>query len=259
MTYAVKQDLDRTNRGWSLNLWGNCPFQDIQDDPRLGFAFYDDFVHTNAADWTTNHIAGTSTVAKSSSHRGLLVLSAGAATDTHGGNLGLGGATSSFVTPAADRQIWLEWLHFPTVQVTTLGSSFMGLSTQPSTTVPLTTTGALATSIDRIGFSSLDSINLKFNYLRSGATAYLGSTLDTQVTGEWMKLGFFIDGLTSVTPYINSVAQDKIVATSTVSLPNAVMNLAFSTVSGGGTVTPLLTFDWVRFACLDQASDIVTL
>ena len=100
--------------------------------------------------------------------------------------------------------------------------------------------------------------------LRSGATAYLGSALTVKGTtttitgGDWIKLGFFIDGLTSVTPFVNSVRQTTISPTSAILQPNAVMNIAFSCVAKGGTGVPSLALDWIRFALQDEAGGIVT-
>lgn len=260
MTMHLKSGTPRTNRGWSNQLWDNCPWQAIRDNPGNGFTFFTDFIEGNAADWTTNHIAGTSAVAQASAHGGHLTLSAGAATDTHGGNLALGAATSAFVTPSATTQIWMEFVMKQTLQTSTLGSGFWGLSTQATTAIPLTTTGALATSISRIGFSTLDSADLKFNYLRSGSTAYLSSAaLDSCVTDEWMKLGFFYDGLSTIIPFINGLPQTTIATTATYLGPNAVMNFAFSIVSGGGTGTPTTTLDWVRLACWDESVTTITL
>ena len=258
MTMELHSDGTRGGRSWTNDLWQTCPWQGIGNDPGLGFRFFTDFVGENAADWTGNAIAGSGAIAQASAHFGHLVLTAAAATDTHGVNAGLGGATSAFVTPSASTTIFFECLVKQTLQTSTLGSSFMGLCTQPSTTVPLGTTGALATSVNRIGFNCLDSAALNFNYLDSGATAYTASVSDTVVTDEWMKLGFRINGLTSVTPYINSVRQATIVASSTATLPDGVMNLAFSVVSGGGTGTPTMTLDWVRFACVDNNQSVVT-
>jgi len=259
MGMNLHTDGNRTGRHWTNRLWANCPFNAIRDNPGLGTAGMMDFPPGNAGDWTTNHIAGTSTIAASGAVYGGLVISAGAATDTHGANVALGAATSGFITPSATSRIWFECLIKQTLQTSTLGSSFVGLSTQATTAIPLTTTGALATSISRIGFNNLDSADWNFNYLRSGATAYTADTGDDAVTDEWMKLGFFLDGLTSVTPYINSLPLTTIAATSTKTLPNAVMNLTFSVVSGGGTGTPTMTIDWVRWAFLSEVSSYVTL
>ncbi len=122
----------------------------------------------------------------------------------------------------------------------------------------MTTTGAL-TATDYIGWQALDAATAKFTYLNSGATLYVGSTIGTYVTAQWTKVGFLIDGLTSVTPYYNGARQDVIVATATKSIPDDVMNATWSAVSGGGTGTPTMTVDWVRFACVDDRTAVVTL
>ena len=255
MTMEVHSDGLRTGRSWTNDLWATCPWQGIGNDPGLGFRFFTDFVGENAGDWTVNSIGGTSTVALSSGHGGWLTYSANSTTDAQGGNLGLGAATSSFVTPSASTVIFYEILCKLTMNTGgTVGSSYIGLSTQPTTSIPLGSTGAMATSIDRIGFNLLDSTAVRFNYLNNGATAYAGDSLHTAVEATWMKLGFRMNGLTSVTPYVNSVRQSTIVATSSASLPDGVMNVALSTVNGASSAgTHTIVVDWLRIACHDTA------
>lgn len=255
-TVTVSSGVSYRGRGWTPALWNSCPFPVVRDNPGLGFTFFDDFIGTHTGTTTTGvgggytltAIAGTPTIAMDNAHFGTATATAAAATDTHGFIINPGSATAACITPAAGRKIFFEMLVKQTLQTVTLGSSFIGFATQAT---GMTTTGAL-TAADYIGFQALDAATVKFTYLNQGATLYVGSTLTTYVTAQYFRLGFVIDGLNSVQPYINGAAGDIVVATSTKSIPDAVMNLTWQDVSGGGTGTPTMTVDWVRMCCLDE-------
>jgi hypothetical protein len=249
-------------RGFTPDLWNNIPFPVIRDNPGLGFTFFDDFIGTHTGTTTTGvggaytltAIAGTPTIAMDNAHGGTVTATAAAATDTHGFIINPGSATAACVTPAAGRILAFEILVKQTLQTVTLGSSFIGLATQAQ---GMTTTGAL-TATNYIGFQVLDTDDLKFTYLNSGATLYVDSTKITDVvSAQWYRLGFVIDGLNSVTPYINGSRLSTIAVTSTKSMPDDIMNLTWQAVSGGGTGTPTMTVDWWRFACYEQPNNSI--
>lgn len=249
-------------RGWTPALWNGIPFPVIRDNPRFGFTYFNDFVgeHTGTTTtgvgggFTLTAIAGSPTIAMDNAHGGTVTATAAAATDTHGFIINPGSATAACVTPAAGRTIAFEILVKQTLQTSTLGSSFIGLATQAA---GMTTTGAL-TANDYIGFQALDSDDLKFTYLNQSATLYVDSSKITDVVStQWYRLGFLLDGLRSVTPYINGQALTTIAATSAKSIPDAVMNLTWQAVSGGGTGTPTMTVDWIRFACYEEPTDSI--
>jgi hypothetical protein len=254
---------DRTSREFTYDLWRDCPFEAMRSNPRLGFAYYNDFIGDHTGTTTTGvggsltltAIAGTPTVAMDNFHGGSCTMTAAAATDTHGGILNPGSATAACITPAVGRICYFEMLFKQTLQTSTLGSSFIGFATQAA---GMTTTGAI-TATDYIGWQALDAATAKFTYLNASATLYAGSTIGTYVSAQWTKVGFRIDGLTSVTPYYNGARQDTIAATSTKSIPDDIMNATWQIVSGGGTGTPTITADWVRFACYDERTSVVTL
>ncbi len=256
-TITASGGVNYRGRGWTPDLWNNCPYPAIRDNPALGFTMFDDFIgqHTGTTTtgvgggYTVTAIAGTPTLAMDNAHGGTSTATAAAATDTHGFIINPGSATAAFITPAAGRRIYFEILHKNTLQTSTLGSTFLGLATQAT---GMTTTGAL-TATDYIGFQTLDSDDLKFTYLSSGDTLYADSTKITDmVSTQYYRLGFVIDGLTSVTPYINGTKLTTIAATTTKKIPHGIMNVTWQNVSGGGTGTPTTTVDWWRFACFEE-------
>ena len=59
--------------------------------PNFSFSYVDDFFHANDEDWTLNTIAGSPTFARIDGHGGVALIDSGAATDFHGGQLGMKG------------------------------------------------------------------------------------------------------------------------------------------------------------------------
>lgn len=83
--------------------------------------------------------------------------------------------------------------------------------------------------------------NIDFQ-VRSGGT---GDQADTGVdlsNGTYVRLGFHVNGTTSVTPYINDTAYTAVTA----NIPTAEMGLIFANVRGATAATNTLSVDWVR-------------
>ena len=260
----IHTDANRTGKHWSNSLWSTCPWQTIKDNPGMGFTYESNFtpatVATGERDYTLTVVgAGSATLAGANAHGGQIVLDTGATTTDKGANVNPGGATSAFIVPSAATTSWFETLvKFTTIS--TAPASFIGFSTQAT---GLATTG-LVDGTDYIGFYSTATNTLKFTYKDGGGTQYLGSALTiygsttTYTTAQWIKLGFKVDGLTTVTPFINGVMGTPIAATTTYPIPDAIMNICYSIICKG-TVQPTLTIDWVRFACRDESIGVVSI
>lgn len=257
MSMELHTDGPRTGRSWSNRLWRKCPWQAIQNDPGLGFCWYSDFVAYSSiaatnTEWTVTQANSSGTILSSSLHGGSMTVSAGASTDAYGVTAGNpGGVASACVTPSASTTIYLEALLKYTTQTASLyGAWWFGLATQAE---GLSSAGAPA-GTNRIGFLVENSADLLFNYKDAGGSEYeVDTTWNISLTtAKWIKLGFRIDGLTSVTYFINGVPV-SVAATSTYPLPDAIMNICVANVANGGTGTPLQEYDWIRFACVDQS------
>ena len=252
---------DRTDRGPSGRLWQGCPWEALVslNNPDRGWAKGDDFISGDAGAYTLTVIgSGSAALAMSSAHDGVLVANTGATTTDKGFNLNPGSATAAFVTPSASRTIWLETL-IKLTTISTAPASFFGLATQA---LGLGTDG-LVSGTNYIGFLSTATNTVKFAYLETGDTEYLSSALTVKTTtayttAEWVKLGFRIEGLRAVVPYINGVEQTPIVATDARSLPFDVMNVDWSVICKG-TVQPVLSIDWWRCACLENTTATVAI
>lgn len=262
---------NRTSRGWSNLLWQTCPYNAIRDNPRLGFV-----KQFNGFDWgpwfVTRATSGTVTTA--STYPGILSVTAGAATDAQGVTAAnptmvenIAGtytsvATGACITPAAGRQIWLEAVCKQTLQTSTLNATWFGLATIAE---GLSTAGAPA-GTDRIGFLSENAASVLFNYKDAGDSEYEADTTFDYTSAQWVALGFYIDGLRSVTPYINGrvTSLGTIVAGQApgggngFDIPDDIMTICVANVANGGTGTPLTEYSMIRVAVFDDATSVVT-
>ena len=91
-----------------------------------------------------------------------------------------------------------------------------------------------------IAFRGVDaSANIDFQVRNGGAGAQVDTGTDMG-DGTAVRLGFHVDGITRVVPYINGVAQTAV----TTNIPTAEMCLTFGGRSGGTTANGALYIDW---------------
>ena len=79
----------------------------------------------------------------------------------------------------------------------------------------------------------------------------------TIADGTYVKVGFVVDGLSSVTPYVDGVARPKITSVSTAStasIPIVELTPSLSCHSSG-TTQPVMHVDWVACYQAEQISN----
>ncbi|HUU90642.1 MAG TPA: hypothetical protein VM238_05460 [Phycisphaerae bacterium] len=133
--------------------------------------------------------------------------------------------------PAATKDIWFE-ARIRGNDVTQV-DWFAGLCT--------TDTSIIASNPDNaIGFWTHDGdANLDFE-VADGTGAPVDTTVDL-ADNTWINVGFLVNGVTSVTPYINGVAYTAVTA----NIPATELALSFAVLSGEGAANRL-DIDWVR-------------
>ncbi|KKL04594.1 hypothetical protein LCGC14_2614490, partial [marine sediment metagenome] len=97
---------------------------------------------------------------------------------------------------------------------------------------------------DGVGFSSQDaSLALALTASKGGTDTGASAGIHTMVSGTYVTMGFKIDGVTSITPYINGAAGTPITAT----IPDD-EHLApyFLVRNGDGTTQQVLHVDYVK-------------
>lgn len=232
---------DRTSsRAKGLSLWETCPYLAYLCDREIGYEYFDDFTTFGASTggWvTTNFTSGTAVVADMAG--GGVTMDAGAATADQGVQIQLKGEAW---LPATGKDMWYETtlaMTFPTkIQL------FAGIG-EHDTTIFATGENSMA---NHIGFEMGATVQggasagfIQFYGEKAGTRGTVADAIEVTSAVE-MNLGFFVDGVTSVTPYINGVAGT---ALATANIPVAAMCLTFACLSEG-TSQPVLTVNRVR-------------
>jgi len=233
-------------RGLSPTLWNQAPLAQVSiGGLDQGFGFIDDFLSYNDEGPWINTNATSGSAVLDDAKGGVLIMDPGAATDGQGPQIQYGGATAacSFL-PNANSKIYFE----ARLKLTTLGTGafdfFVGLAETDTTLIASSANSAG----DYIGIQSITANLLAIAVTENDDSATAGGTVHTFVDGEYVKLGFLVDGISSITPYVNGVAQTKITTNiaATIPMTPSVVCMAAGTQSVGNV-------DWV--ACY-QAENI---
>lgn len=135
--------------------------------------------------------------------------------------------------PAASKHLWFE----ARVQLTDADDQdwMVGLSA--------TDTNVFSTDpTELIVFRGDDGdANVDFQVRTGGTGSAADTTVDT-ADGTAIRLGFYVNGATSVTPYINGTAYTAV----TTNIPTSAMRLTFANARGATTASAALAIDWFR-------------
>lgn len=240
---------DKLLRGLSQNIWSHVPLTQINNGAiDEGYGFIDDLISFNdEGPWiTSNATAGTAVLADAKG--GVLTMDSGGNSDDQGVQIQYGGATGadSFI-PNANSKIYFE----ARLKLTTIGAGtfdfFLGLSETDTTII----TGSANTSSDYIGIQSITADLLAILVTENDGSLTAGGTAHTFVDGEYVKLGFVVDGVSSITPYVNGVAGDKIttnIAATKPMTPSVV-------VQSVATTQPVGSVDWIACYQVEQITN----
>lgn len=224
-------------RGLSPTIFSQCPITIIKNGGfSEGFGYDTDFITFNdESPWVvTNATAGTA--ALDDAKGGVLLLDSASTTSGQGVQMQLGGATGaeSFIA-SADSKIYFE----ARIKLADIGSTtvqaFLGLSEVDTTVIA---SGANS-SANHIGFEFIDDTDVDLKSEKAG-TRSASDSLGTIVDDTYMKLGFIVDGVTKITPYIDGVAGTAI----TTNIPIVEMTPTF-VCQTSGTTDPIMHVDWV--------------
>lgn len=222
-------------------LWQDCPSKLDENDIAVCVRWEDDFIlYDNTAtvgNWVLTEV-GTGTDALADDVAGgILLLTCQATTDNAAEQIT--GAFAPFLL-AAGKTLWFECRF-----------KLVGDITQSEVAVGLCAKGEDLTAVadvkpqDGIAFTKQDgatgfAITASKNGTDTGESA---ATLHTLVNNSYVKLGFLVNGLTSVTPYINGVAGTAITAT----IVDDESLTPFALVrNGDGTTQEVLHIDYIK-------------
>lgn len=222
---------------YASNMWRDCPLLEYLHDPSIGIYLNEPFTSYDAAattgDWILTQ-AVTGAAAMSTTESGVLEIDSNSTTATQGANLQR--AKTMFI-PAAGKDIWFE----VTAKVTDTfdkAELFLGLS-ELDTTLIATSANS---SANHIGWQCVtDDGVLLFTGEKAGAGATRAAVTIAEAT--YVKLGFKVNGVTSVQQYINGVETGT--ATATANIPIVALYPSFVCQSGG-TNDPILSIHSLR-------------
>ena len=234
-------------RGLSPNIFSQAPITEVNNGGLSeGFGLIDDFLSFNdESPWiSTAATAGTAILADAKG--GVLELDCASGTSGQGIQIQYGGATgaASFVA-SADSKIYFEARIKVTDISTGIMEVFVGLSEVDTTIID---SGANS-SANHIGFELVDD-NLEIDFhSESGGSRSSSANVASIADGTYVKLGFLVEGVSKVTPYVNGIAKTAI----STNIPTAALTPSLVCQSGGSSVDPIMSVDWV--ACY-QAEQI---
>ena len=224
------------NRGFSREMWLNCPREEIRIDRSVGYYFEDDFSDLPTGRYTVTQ-ATNGTFALDDADGGVALADCASSTNGQGVTVQLGGAGGAFLTPAAGKKIWFE-ARLKIVDAATPPEFFIGLSEIDTT---LISTGANS-SANHIGFENVAVSGVALTTVSEKAGARNANAGESTFTDDaWTKLGFYVNGVTNITFYQNGVA----LASKNVAANIPVVGLTPSLVcQSNGTTDPVVHLDW---------------
>lgn len=232
-------------RGLSPNLWGQVNLTEINNGGiSEGFGILNDFLSYEADFLLAQDSAGAvgmDTAAKG----GVLLLDSAGTSDNQGPDLQMGGtaAASSFIA-SADSKIYYE-ARIKIVDTLAAAQLFVGLG---AVLTPFIDSDANA-SPNHVGFEAFSSTSATFASEKATARTSTAAAA-TLAEDTYIKLGFEIDGLTKITPYVDGQAGAAI----STNIPIVALTPTFAIRSTGST-DPIMHIDWLACYQVEQISN----
>ena len=229
--------------GPSPLIWDDSKLLEVMLDPTKGFYYFEDYlgpIDVTSGDGYTLTTVTTGAISAVADEDGgvLLVDSAGNGTADDGVNAQL---TNCMFKPVAGRTIRFE----ARVKFKDAGDDqyYIGLAGVDTT---LIAAGVVDDVVDKCGFfrhaaSTADRIS---SICSRTSTEDITADVGTIADDTYIKLGFVIDGLTSVKFYVNGVLVET--GTTTAAIPNAVMCLSYVAQCEQTAADAEMSVDWVR-------------
>ena len=231
-------------RGLSPTLWNQAPLAQVSiGGLDQGFGFIDDFLAFDdaSARWLLTQASAGTVAMDVAAQGGVLLMDSNSTTNNQGVQIQMGGAiaASSFIASAASK-IYYE----ARVKIADIGSTtcqmFAGLAEVDASVFA----SAANSTANHIGFEAIYTTAMGIHSEKATSRSSTAA-VHTVVDDDYVKLGFVVDGLTKITPFVNGVAQTAI----TSDIPILGMTPTFVCHSSG-TTDPILHVDWV--ACYQE-------
>lgn len=216
---------------YTSGLWRSAPMWEYQHDPSIGFLWdgrWDTYDATaTTGEWVLTQ-ATTGAAAISTAAPGVLELDSNSTTAAQGATLQ---HQKAVFIPAAGKHIWAEF-NVKVVDTYDKAELFIGLSELDTTLIA----ASANSSANHIGWQCVtDDGVLLFSAEKAGTGATKAAVTIAEAT--YVKLGFYVNGVTEVEQYVNNV----LVGTNhvTANIPIVALYPSFVCQSGG-TNDPIL-------------------
>lgn len=213
---------------FSTNMWKNCPLLEYIHDPTIGSYLNESWQSYNAASTSGDYVltqATAGTGAISTAAPGVFELDCNSTTQAQG--VQVQRLKSAFV-PAAGSEIWFE-CKVKVVDTYDKIQFFAGLAESDTSIIG---SGSLSTT-NHIGWKCEASGAGVLTFQGKAAT----SSSTTLAEDTYVKLGFYVNGVTSITQYVNGVATGTDL--SSAAIPTVVVYPSF-VCQTDGTNDPIL-------------------
>jgi hypothetical protein len=235
-------------RGLSPTVWSQAPLTEISNGGLTeGFGFIDDFLSfTDTHGWVLTQATAGTVAPDAAAIGGAVLLDCNSTTNNQGVQIQYGGAVgaASFIASATSK-IYFE----ARVKIADIGSTtcqlFAGLAIVDTSVLA----SAANSTANHIGFEAINTTAMGIHSEKAGSRSSTAA-VHTVVDDDYVKLGFVVDGLTKITPYVNGVAKTAI----TTNIPIVGMTPSFVCHSSG-TTDPIVHVDWVACYQVEQIAN----
>ena len=231
---------DRYNPAFQAGLWAKCPINAINHDIGMGTILQDDFFEFTEADtWTTTEDAGKSGTDGINDETAGWYKNFCDGDDNDESYCHSVGETWKM---ASGKPLWMECKVRLTEAATDDANWIVGImEAGGDANTLLDNGGGPAANYDGACFFKVDG-DMSIQFETSIATAQVtADVVGTSVSGTAYKLGFYWDGVSSVTPYVNGVAGTAHAMATTGGEANAVFG-----VKAGGTNEEAIEIDFIK-------------
>jgi len=266
MDYKVKYRTvgTDTKTGPSANVWGDCPIDDLHNDPQVGYEVFDDFLNYSSTATTVANpsgmptFEGACTITGSSVQGGEVLLLCSASNEEGALEQGRGVAAPFMISDAAAtaKKLWFE-CRIKKSLITNLDNFFVGLAAPGSGVADFINDGGTDFADTAVfGFVQweADGDAIDAVYKANGqalTTAKAG--IDVPVADTYAKLGFVYDPdevtAKRITYYIDGVEQSTYVTGTQIAaavFPDAEALTPLIAVKGSDAADKTITMDWWR-------------
>lgn len=225
----------------TYSMWDNCPLWAIQQDPSLGYVWYNDFMwYTTAYDGLASIVTDTGTIASGNSTGGQVILTPSDGTVADNDEAYLGGANDVFAL-ATGNDLWFEARVKFTEANTDDANIIVGFcDVYAANTLQDNGAGPVGTYDGLVFFKVDGGTTWSVESSSGAATQTTLNGVASRVSGSWQRLGIYVEGTTSATFYVDGVP----VGTLSTTLPDNNFSVLFGVKNGDTNLETLYVDDF---------------